>query len=167
MPSHFTCTHRLQTAVATPDVEVLNLPQSSHPYGAVERGSAPRGKRWDGQGSAGHASQSHLRRNSNPRRNDALRVRQLIAWNPEPMRLYRDTNYLGHRIHDRLGSWRLEHAIAYANFNVTQAKVTTMDTRLVRRNAPTASVNISGLASGGGKGHASSQLFFVMDKPGQ
>eukprot|EP00965_Chrysotila_dentata_P078036 2573301-Pleurochrysis_carterae.AAC.1 len=54
----------------------------------------------------------------------------LIAWNPEPMRLYRDTNYLGHRIHDSLGSWRMEHAVAYANFNATQAKVTTMDTRL-------------------------------------
>eukprot|EP00965_Chrysotila_dentata_P129537 4282606-Pleurochrysis_carterae.AAC.1 len=91
----------------------------------------------------------------------------LIALNPEPMRLYRDTNYLGHRIHDSLGSWRLEHAAAYTNFNATQAKVTTMDTRLLRRNVPTASVNVSGLTFGGGKGHASSQLFFVMDKPGQ
>eukprot|EP00965_Chrysotila_dentata_P145354 4800257-Pleurochrysis_carterae.AAC.1 len=28
----------------------------------------------------------------------------LIAWNSEPMRLYRDTNYLGHRINDSLGN---------------------------------------------------------------
>eukprot|EP00965_Chrysotila_dentata_P113369 3746660-Pleurochrysis_carterae.AAC.1 len=42
-----------------------------------------------------------------------------------------------------------------------------MDTRLVRRNIPTASVHISGLTFGGGKGHTSSQLFFVVDKPGQ
>eukprot|EP00965_Chrysotila_dentata_P048826 1620069-Pleurochrysis_carterae.AAC.1 len=54
----------------------------------------------------------------------------LIAWNPESMRLYRDTKYLGHRINDSLGSWRREHASAYAHFNATQAKVTTMDTRL-------------------------------------
>eukprot|EP00965_Chrysotila_dentata_P052575 1744674-Pleurochrysis_carterae.AAC.1 len=64
----------------------------------------------------------------------------LIAWNPKPiMRLYRDSNYLGHRIHDSLGSWKMEHAAAYANFNAAQAKVTTMDTRLIRRNVPTAS----------------------------
>eukprot|EP00965_Chrysotila_dentata_P218286 6190501-Pleurochrysis_carterae.AAC.1 len=87
----------------------------------------------------------------------------LIAWNPEPMQLYRDTNYLGHRINDGLGSW----SSAYAQFYATQAKITTMDTRLVRRNVLTASVNITGLTFGGGRGHASSQLFFVMDKPGQ
>eukprot|EP00965_Chrysotila_dentata_P090419 2983231-Pleurochrysis_carterae.AAC.1 len=63
----------------------------------------------------------------------------LIAWNPEPVHLYRDTNYLSHRINDSFGSWRMEHASAYAHFNATQAKVTTMDTRLVRRNVPTAS----------------------------
>eukprot|EP00965_Chrysotila_dentata_P080213 2646277-Pleurochrysis_carterae.AAC.1 len=57
----------------------------------------------------------------------------------------------------------MEHAAAYANFNATHAKVTTMDTRLVRRNVPTASVNVSGMTFGEGKGHASSQLFFVMD----
>eukprot|EP00965_Chrysotila_dentata_P146536 4838569-Pleurochrysis_carterae.AAC.1 len=66
-----------------------------------------------------------------------MQALSLIAWNPEPMRLYRDTNYLGHRINESLGSWRVEHATAYANFNATQVKVTTMDTRLVRRNVPT------------------------------
>eukprot|EP00965_Chrysotila_dentata_P116333 3845591-Pleurochrysis_carterae.AAC.1 len=63
----------------------------------------------------------------------------LIAWNPEHMPYYRDTNYLSHRIEDGLVSWRMEHASAYAHFNATQAKFTTMDTRLVRRNVPTAS----------------------------
>eukprot|EP00965_Chrysotila_dentata_P017267 573033-Pleurochrysis_carterae.AAC.1 len=56
----------------------------------------------------------------------------LIAWNPKPVHHYRDTNYLSHRVEDGLGSWRVEHISAYANFNATQAKVTTMDTRLVR-----------------------------------
>eukprot|EP00965_Chrysotila_dentata_P102472 3382583-Pleurochrysis_carterae.AAC.1 len=32
----------------------------------------------------------------------------LIAWNPEPVHHYRDTNYLSHRIDDGLGSWRME-----------------------------------------------------------
>eukprot|EP00959_Pyramimonas_sp_CCMP1952_P368552 7720005-Pyramimonas_sp.AAC.1 len=54
----------------------------------------------------------------------------LIAWNPEPVPHYRDTNHLSHRIEDGLGSWRMEHASAYAHFNATHAKVTTMDTRL-------------------------------------
>eukprot|EP00965_Chrysotila_dentata_P166712 5505068-Pleurochrysis_carterae.AAC.1 len=63
----------------------------------------------------------------------------LIAWNPEPVHHYRDTNYLSHRLDDGLGNWRMEHASAYAHFKATHAKVTTMDTRLVRRNVPTAS----------------------------
>eukprot|EP00965_Chrysotila_dentata_P022155 733608-Pleurochrysis_carterae.AAC.1 len=59
-----------------------------------------------------------------------LQALALIAWNPEPVHHYRDINYLSHPIEYGLGSWRLEHTSAYAHFNVTQAKVTTMDTRL-------------------------------------
>eukprot|EP00965_Chrysotila_dentata_P206663 6183665-Pleurochrysis_carterae.AAC.2 len=43
----------------------------------------------------------------------------LIAWNPEPIRLYRDTNYTSQRLHNSLGSWRFEHASANDNFNAT------------------------------------------------
>eukprot|EP00965_Chrysotila_dentata_P121422 4014060-Pleurochrysis_carterae.AAC.1 len=31
----------------------------------------------------------------------------LIAWNPEPVYHYCDTNYLSHRIDNGLGSWRI------------------------------------------------------------
>eukprot|EP00965_Chrysotila_dentata_P251848 6210312-Pleurochrysis_carterae.AAC.3 len=96
-----------------------------------------------------------------------MQAQALIAWNPEPARLYCDTNYLSQTIHDSLDSWRFEQASAYDNFNATRAKVTTMDARLIRRNVPTAFPNLSGLTFGGGKSHASSHLFFVMDTPGQ
>eukprot|EP00965_Chrysotila_dentata_P033599 1118773-Pleurochrysis_carterae.AAC.1 len=51
----------------------------------------------------------------------------LVAWNPEPVQLYRDTNYLSQRVHDSIEGWRFDHPSAYDNSNATRAKVTTTE----------------------------------------
>eukprot|EP00965_Chrysotila_dentata_P146423 4834692-Pleurochrysis_carterae.AAC.1 len=148
MPSPFTYTQALRIAAATPDLEALNLPlhipteQLSEEVRRVMNNGIGLAV-MDMQAKA--ISEEIQIPGGTMHYAFGMQALSLIAWNPEPIRLSRDINYLNQRIHDSLDSWSFEHASAYDNFNATRVKVTAMDARLVRRNVPTAFSTLFGL----------------------